>query len=268
MGGGGGGGYSSVCAPCALCATSPPKTTQARGGGRGVARFGIFARHCLAGRVLRELDFFLLRTAPRDHQPPTAIRHQLPTASGDQPPTANHCRPPPTTNPQPPTAANHHQPPPTATNHQLPNANRQPPTANTWCARGLFWEKCATEHFFFPLRTALFPGHTGGVAVVLWVPPAWWDPETRPCLKVEKDGGGSGCGGRGDAQAPPSGLRDQEVWHVVRVALPEGESCCFAGERDGTDERNEQQGRASADRSGCGVMDICRVALDLFYQKR
>ena len=26
------------------------------------------------------------------------------------------------------------------------------PTANTWCARGRFWENCVTEHFFFPVK--------------------------------------------------------------------------------------------------------------------
>ena len=58
--------------------------------------------------------FFLLRTAPEDHQPPTASR---------QPPTANRHQP---------LAANRH-PPPIATNRQLP------PTANhssilfLWC---------------------------------------------------------------------------------------------------------------------------------------
>ena len=73
--------------------------------------------HSISSRgVLKGLDFFLLRTAPRDHQPPTTNRHQ----------------------------------PPTATNHQPPTANRQPPTGNTWCARGLFWENC--EHFFFPVK--------------------------------------------------------------------------------------------------------------------
>ena len=48
--------------------------------------------------VLEKPDFFLLRTAPRDHQPPTTNRRQ--------PPTANH-QPPPTGNRQPPTATNH-----------------------------------------------------------------------------------------------------------------------------------------------------------------
>ena len=55
---------------------------------------------------LKELDFFLLRTARRDrpkgpstanHQPPpTANRRQPPAATNRQPPTANHCQPPST----------------------------------------------------------------------------------------------------------------------------------------------------------------------------
>ena len=48
---------------------------------------------------------FLLRAAPKDHQPPTANR-QRPTVHGQPPPTANH---------QPPLATNRH-PRPTATN--------------------------------------------------------------------------------------------------------------------------------------------------------
>ena len=117
------------------------------------------------GRSLRDqIFFFLLRTAPRDHQPPTANSHQPPTATNRQPPTATNRQPPtaanrqrrPTANCQPlPTATNHqspitnrrqppptatnrhqppitnHQPPPTTTNrHQPPVADRQPPTAN------------------------------------------------------------------------------------------------------------------------------------------
>ena len=61
-----------------------------------------------------------LRTASRDHQPPTtnhqlptATNRQWPTASGYQPPTA-HCHQPPITN---------HQPPPTTTNRQSSTAN-------------------------------------------------------------------------------------------------------------------------------------------------
>ena len=38
--------------------------------------------HCIAsGGVLKERIFFLLRTAPRDHQPPTANRHQPPATN-------------------------------------------------------------------------------------------------------------------------------------------------------------------------------------------
>ena len=91
--------------------------------------------------VLKEPIFFCegppLRTAPRDHQPPTAncqppptANHQPPTANRHQPPTAN-CQPPPTAYRQPPIATNrqlpiatNHQPPPTATNRH------QPPTAD------------------------------------------------------------------------------------------------------------------------------------------
>ena len=73
------------------------------------------------------------------------------------PASANHYQSPTT---------NRRQTPPTAS-CRLPTANRrQPPTANchqqwlsTWSARGLFWENCVTEHFFFsPIRTALFEG--------------------------------------------------------------------------------------------------------------
>ena len=122
----------------------------------------------MQGGPLEPRVFFLLRTAPKDrpkgpstanHQPPpTANRHQLPTANCRQPPAA--------TNRQPPTTANRHQPPipnhqlpPTAINRQSPTANRQPPTANTWCARGHFWETWVQEHFFFfsSPRTALVP---------------------------------------------------------------------------------------------------------------
>ena len=133
------------------------------------------ASHCLvpvysrSGRSLRDEIFLFcsgppLRTAPRDHQPPTANHQPPPTANHQPPPTAN-CQPPPTTNYQPPTAANHHQPPPT-TSCQLPTANRrQPPTANRQppptmvehmeCPRA-FLGKLVPEHFFFsPLRTAL-----------------------------------------------------------------------------------------------------------------
>ena len=66
--------------------------------------------------------FFLLRTAPRDRQRPTANRHQPPTAIRHQPPTAiRH---------QPPSATNRHPP---------PTANRQPsPTAN-YCSIRFLW---------------------------------------------------------------------------------------------------------------------------------
>ena len=107
--------------------------------------------------VLKEPDFFLLRTAPRDHQPPTANSHQ--------PPAATNRQPPPTTNHQAPTGTNHHQPPPTAS-CQLPTANRrQPPTANRQppptmvehmeCPQALLGKLC---NRVFPLRTALAEG--------------------------------------------------------------------------------------------------------------
>ena len=120
----------------------------------------------MAGGVLKELDFFLLRTALRDRPkgPSTANHQPPPTANRHQLPTANRCQPPAATNRQPPTTANRHQPPipnhqlpPTTTNrHQPPpTTSRQPPTANTWCARGLFWENCVMQHVFFPpSRTA------------------------------------------------------------------------------------------------------------------
>ena len=38
--------------------------------------------------------FFLLRTAPKDHQPPTANRQPPPTANRHQPPTATNRQPP------------------------------------------------------------------------------------------------------------------------------------------------------------------------------
>ena len=98
-----------------------------------------------ARAVLKGPDFFLLRTALKDHPkgPPTANRQLPSTANRHQPPTTNR-QPPtaanrqrrPTANCQPlPTATNHQSPttnrPPTATNRQLPTANRQPPlTAN------------------------------------------------------------------------------------------------------------------------------------------
>ena len=87
-----------------------------------------------ARAVLKNPDpfFFVLRTAPRDHQPPTAATRQTPTATNRQPPTLNRQPPAPanhqlptTTNPQPPSP--NCQPTPT-TNCQPPTAtNRQPP---------------------------------------------------------------------------------------------------------------------------------------------
>ena len=90
-----------------------------------------------AGGSLRNPIFYLLRTAPKGHQPPTANRHQPPNATNCQmPPTGNRHQPPNATNCQPPPTAKCHQPatatnrqmPPTANRHQPPNAtNRQPP---------------------------------------------------------------------------------------------------------------------------------------------
>ena len=99
----------------------------------------------------------LLRTALKDRPkgpstanrqpPPTANRRQPPTnRSGDQPPTGNH-QPPIPNHQLPPTTINRHQPP--VANRQPPTTNRQPLTANTWCARGPFWETWVQEHFFF-----------------------------------------------------------------------------------------------------------------------
>ena len=102
--------------------------------------------------VLRELDFFLLRTAPRDRQPPTATNRQPPTdANCQRRPNAN-CQPLPTaTNHQSPTT-NRHQPPPTATNRQLPAANRQlPPTVVEHMSyTQSFCRTAVQEHYFFP----------------------------------------------------------------------------------------------------------------------
>ena len=53
-----------------------------------------------AGLSLGTALFFLLRTALKDHQPPTANRHQLPTASNRQPQTADPTNRP--TRPVPP----------------------------------------------------------------------------------------------------------------------------------------------------------------------
>ena len=68
-----------------------------------------------------------LRTAPRDHQPPTANSHQPPTATNRQPPTAtNRRQPPAATNRQLPTTANRHQP--SITNHQPPPSSLSSPS--------------------------------------------------------------------------------------------------------------------------------------------
>ena len=58
--------------------------------------------------VLKNLNVFLLRTNPKNRQPPTANCHQPPTDTRQMPPTTDY---------QPPSATNHHQP---------PTANRQP----------------------------------------------------------------------------------------------------------------------------------------------
>ena len=81
------------------------------------------------GRSLRDQIFFLLRAAPRDHQPLTANCHQPPIATNHQPSTAANRHQPPITNCRlPPTAANRRQPP-TANRQSPPAANRQsPPT--------------------------------------------------------------------------------------------------------------------------------------------
>ena len=108
-------------------------------GGMGIGSSGVKHLHIIeSGHSLRNQIFFLLRTALKDRPkgPPTA-NHQLPpTASGDQPPNANHYHQSPTTN--------RRQPPPTANCHQ--------PWLNTWSARGIFWENCVTEHFFFSVK--------------------------------------------------------------------------------------------------------------------
>ena len=98
-----------------------------------------------------------MRPAPWDHQPPTTNRRQ--------PPASTHHLPPTTTNHHHPPIPNH-QPPPTTTNrHQPPVANCQPPTAHRQhmvCPRAFLGKVCATEHFFFPLRTALIVAEAHG----------------------------------------------------------------------------------------------------------
>ena len=90
------------------------------GSGRRCRWIGHCVRRAFRSELsLRSPIFFLVRTAPRDHQPPTANR-QLPTAGPHQPPTANR-QPPPTANRQLPTAGP----------HQPPTANRQPPSTAT-----------------------------------------------------------------------------------------------------------------------------------------
>ena len=86
------------------------------------------------GGSLRDWKFFLLRTALRDHQPPTANCHQTPTA--------NRCQLPSATNHQPPTAANHHQPP--ATKRQ------SPPTMVEFMSYTRSFCKTAVQELFFP----------------------------------------------------------------------------------------------------------------------
>ena len=87
--------------------------------------------------VLRELDFFLLRTALRDRP--------------KGPPTANH-QPPATTNRQPPPTASRQ--PPTANRQSPPTGNRQsPPTMVEHMSYTLSFCKTAVqEHFFFPVK--------------------------------------------------------------------------------------------------------------------
>ena len=104
------------------------------------------------GRSLRDQIFFLLRTAPRDHQPPTANYHEPPIATNRQP------RPTATNHPSP--SANRRQPPPTAANHQLPTGNlHQPPTANRhqpWLNMSYTWsflkKPCSGTVFLFFFR--------------------------------------------------------------------------------------------------------------------
>ena len=153
----------------------------------------MWPHHFRAGGSLRNYNFFFVndrpegppqRTANRQ-PPPTANCQPPPTTSGDQPPTANHFQPPSSTNPQPQTAANHHQPPPTAS-RQLPTANRHQPWLNTWCARGLFWENCVTEHcFFFPLRTALLSGD-GEWVVYACSCATGWEFCTKVCSGIKE----------------------------------------------------------------------------------
>ena len=75
-----------------------------------------WAQQYATGGSLRDEIFFFcegppLRTAPRDHQPPTANTHQPPTATSRQPPTATNRQRRPTANCQPLPTATNRQPP-------------------------------------------------------------------------------------------------------------------------------------------------------------
>ena len=117
----------------------------------------------------------ILRTAPRDHQPPTTNRHQPPTATYRQPPAATNRQPPTTANRHQPAIPNHQLPPTTINHHQPPSTvSRQPPTANRqhmvcpWAFLGnvgtgtlLFFvlrqgPPCANNIFFSPLTSPPF----------------------------------------------------------------------------------------------------------------
>ena len=134
-----------------------------------------------AGRSLRNQIFFSFRTAPRDHQPPTASSHQPPTATNRQPATVANRQRPPTANRQPlPTATNHQSPTTTTTNrHQTPITNHQlPPTTTNRhqplvancqlpptmvehmeCPRAFLGTLCNGTLFFSLVRTALTGRH-------------------------------------------------------------------------------------------------------------
>ena len=126
-----------------------------------------------------------LRTASRDHQPPTTNRHQPPTANCKRRPIANRHPLPTDTNPQSPTT-NRRQP------HQLPpTASRQPPTmVEHMSYTQSFCRITISEHFFFLSRTPLF---------LMQVTPTLCHDCDVPALR---GGGKKVCGGGGVVRAP------------------------------------------------------------------
>ena len=213
---------------------------------RGAPMYCCVAYCCASpsGRSLRDQIFFLLRTALKDHQPPTANSHQPPTANR-QPPTASH-QPPPTASGQPlPTATNHQSPttnrrqaPPTATNrHQPPVANCQPPTAanrqpptwlSTWSARGLFWENWFRNTFFFPAKDHLITIlHHRFVFLEATVTSTrggggGFGPQTPLFCRISQCNNGARFGGRGAPHVRTHGGSECAVARGPRTCRPSG----------------------------------------------